>query len=696
MPAVGATTAVATAYAGAYNAATAYTAGQIVTYQGSTWLATAAATGVTPANGATWALLAVKGDPGLGGSGTCTTVTSAYSASAGDVVLANAASGSLSVTLPASPVTDAVVVVKKTDSGANAVNVLAAALIDGTGTQQLTLQYQTMAVQYTGTTWVIKAVGRKDPGVVPAGGAIGQVLTKSAAAAYSLTWAAPTGLNAAVLKGASYTAVSGDNIQMDATSQNRSVTLPASPNDGDLVAVHKLDNTGNQVIVSSGATIDGYTSYVLSRPGQSALFMWAAATGRWWTRGSGRTPLYNYRLITTTGNALSPGDLVFANATSGALQVLLPATSATSREGDLICVKKTDTTVNAVTIAGNGATIDGSPSNLVLTGYQQSVTLQYTWATGNWIVVATSGTPANGVIAVKTAAYGAQPGEFVLADATTGYYNVTLPATPGVGATVTVKKTDTSNRAVIVAAPTNILIDGGLTHALDVQNASATFVYDGTNWQVSATSALTLPSLQAATYTAGLYYDRRSFSAAPNQGLTQAGAYGLGTSSIVYISWFSFRQLAIDQIAFGSGGASPPSGMQIRFGIYSSQYGQPGALLYDLGLMSVATTTNTFNYLTGITAVLPKGWCWIALSYNQFAGGSYTGLPSGATLPSPGPVGLPTAQMNLPSNAGYGQTPAHYAQTGTAGATALPGQAGGTAQYPQSATTALNVWLRAA
>ena len=52
--------------------------------------------------------------------------------------------------------------------------------------------------------------------------------------------------------------------------------------------------------------------------------------------------------------------------------------------------------------------------------------------------------------AVKTAAYTASPGQLVLADATSGGFTVTLPASPAAGSTIWVKKTDTTANTVLV------------------------------------------------------------------------------------------------------------------------------------------------------------------------------------------------------------------------------------------------------
>lgn len=80
----------------------------------------------------------------------------------------------------------------------------------------------------------------------------------------------------------------------------------------------------------------------------------------------------------------------------------------------------------------------------------------------------------------KSAAYTANDGEAVLADATSGAFTVTLPASSA-GRSVTVKKVDSSSNAVTVT-PGSGTIDGAASLSLTVQYASRDFLCDGTNW----------------------------------------------------------------------------------------------------------------------------------------------------------------------------------------------------------------------
>lgn len=92
----------------------------------------------------------------------------------------------------------------------------------------------------------------------------------------------------------------------------------------------------------------------------------------------------------------------------------------------------------------------------------------------------------------KTAAYTAAAGDFVLADATTAGFTVTLPASPTVGQRVAVKKTDATANVMTVVA-TAKTIDGDPNATIVAEGAGATFVYDGTNWQILGVTSSTGP-----------------------------------------------------------------------------------------------------------------------------------------------------------------------------------------------------------
>ena len=84
--------------------------------------------------------------------------------------------------------------------------------------------------------------------------------------------------------------------------------------------------------------------------------------------------------------------------------------------------------------------------------------------------------------ATKTAAYSAKSGDGVLADASGGAFNVTLP-TPFANARVTVKNIGATGTVTVLPSASET-IDGASSSAIATQWTSRNFQSDGTNWYV--------------------------------------------------------------------------------------------------------------------------------------------------------------------------------------------------------------------
>ena len=85
-------------------------------------------------------------------------ITSNYTAVPGDVIMANAAGGPFTITIPPSVSSVAPIFIKKVDATGNIVSVTATGgdLIDGLATQQLNVQYQAMEIFPDGVTnWYV-------------------------------------------------------------------------------------------------------------------------------------------------------------------------------------------------------------------------------------------------------------------------------------------------------------------------------------------------------------------------------------------------------------------------------------------------------------------------------------------------------------------------------------------------------------
>jgi hypothetical protein len=82
-----------------------------------------------------------------------------------------------------------------------------------------------------------------------------------------------------------------------------------------------------------------------------------------------------------------------------------------------------------------------------------------------------------------TTAYLASRNDVVLADATGGVINVTLPP-PAFGITVTVKRLNAGANVVNVLPNGTELIDNAASDNITSQYVSFTYISDGTNWWV--------------------------------------------------------------------------------------------------------------------------------------------------------------------------------------------------------------------
>lgn len=194
--------------------------------------------------------------PGVVTGFTFTTKTAAYTAAAGEYVLANATSVAFTVTLPASPSMGTVVGVKKVDSSASLITVVGsnATTIDGDTSCTLNAFDAGGIFVFDGANWQVQST---------------VALNASSATAVSGSLTVST-------KTASYTAVAGNYVMADASAGAFTVTLPASAVIGATVGVRKIDNTAYNVNVFGAVGIEtsGNYFYVLGARDQSAEFVY--------------------------------------------------------------------------------------------------------------------------------------------------------------------------------------------------------------------------------------------------------------------------------------------------------------------------------------------------------------------------------------------------------------------------------------
>lgn len=97
-----------------------------------------------------------------------------------------------------------------------------------------------------------------------------------------------------------------------------------------------------------------------------------------------------------------------------------------------------------------------------------------------------SASSAGFTVVTKTAAYTAVASNFVLANATSAAFTVTLPSGPTTGTRVAVKKIDTTTNSVTVVGSNSTTIDGDTSCILAAPQVGAVFCFDGSNWQIQS------------------------------------------------------------------------------------------------------------------------------------------------------------------------------------------------------------------
>lgn len=124
-----------------------------------------------------------------------TGVTGGYTARPYDLVVADAGTANLTVTLPAGAATGTLVAVKKDDPGTNAVTVTAASgTVNGAGTYALLSLGAGATFQFDGTNWLLLSTAANTSLQLPGGGSTLQVLGKAASTDNGNAWFAATAL----------------------------------------------------------------------------------------------------------------------------------------------------------------------------------------------------------------------------------------------------------------------------------------------------------------------------------------------------------------------------------------------------------------------------------------------------------------------------------------------------------------------
>jgi hypothetical protein len=97
-------------------------------------------------------------------------------------------------------------------------------------------------------------------------------------------------------------------------------------------------------------------------------------------------------------------------------------------------------------------------------------------------------------VVAKTSTYTAVSGDVILANASGGAFTITLPTATS-GATVTVKKTDSSTLNYVTIQPASGTIEGQSKATISRQYGGGTFIANGTNWFLLSDTSPGTPSV---------------------------------------------------------------------------------------------------------------------------------------------------------------------------------------------------------
>jgi hypothetical protein len=316
-----------------------------------------------------------------------------------------------------------------------------------------------------------------------------------------------------------------------------SLSLPpvADAGEGFLLTVY---NYGSGVVTldpDGSETING-TSSLLLYPGEGALVITDGE--EWWGIFKQRNSSVSTKTISYAVTVSDRDSLINCNATGGAITVTIPS-AASLGSGFQFSVKKTDSTINSVTIDPNSTeTIDGQLT-LVLAAQYDEVTLISDGT--NWFKLSQDN-PA--ITATKTTTYTVLPTDnFVPCDATSGTFTVTLfsPAA-NVGKEVTIEKIDSTFTIVTISAPSGT-INGSATVNLSTQYESITIVSNGTNFYIKDRRIPSTWSSYTPSTTQGLgtvsnvnLYRRRVGDSMEIRGRLQAGTVTATEARVSFIA----------------------------------------------------------------------------------------------------------------------------------------------------------------
>ena len=134
-----------------------------------------------------------------------------------------------------------------------------------------------------------------------------------------------------------------------------------------------------------------------------------------------------------------------------------------------------------------------------------------------------------------------------------------------------VKKVDSTAFGIVVSAGGK-LIDGDSSATILGEDSAATFVYDGTNWQIQSTAVMAatvaggssssgaagsslLEPAVLPSFTSGYWYNRRNSTWQPNANLSGLSP---AATTIYYTAQYLPRAVTISAVGYSTGSSRPP------------------------------------------------------------------------------------------------------------------------------------------
>ncbi len=348
--------------------------------------ATASAKGIVQLAGDLGGTAASPTVPGLASKQNVATPTAvktaAYTAAAGDMIPVDATSGAFTVTLPTSPADKSRITIKKIDSSANSVT-LATGGSDvfnktgGPATLTMSLQNTSVTLQYASSSAIWYAVVNDTPK-----SSLDSVYAPLASPALTGAPTAPT-----ATAGTSNTQLATTGFVATSFAPLASPALTGTP-----TAPTATAGTSNTQLATTGFVATSFAP--LANPALTG-----APTAPTASAGTNTTQLATTAFVQSsaqqTGGTVTmqpsktatytaaAGDFVPANVSSGAFTITLPTAPA---NGTRVCVMKTDTSTNAVTISAGGSDVinTSGTTSLVLRPQFAVASLEYNSTSAIW------------------------------------------------------------------------------------------------------------------------------------------------------------------------------------------------------------------------------------------------------------------------------------------------------------------------